>query len=198
MRIEVVGEGTISQQARTYAEYRVFAALTQFSEADKVRTRSRPAAPSEARERLRGDRLHRDGRAEGIGLLSDPQQRAPTHMPQSTARSNASEPTRRPEWWTASLFEACPCHALLRCALRVALLPMVRGAGRSSGLKRTKDVRSDSVSNRRSRSKENRHHTSSSGRSPSPTSSSAQRKCRFRQSRSLWTDLAAIVRDATC
>jgi hypothetical protein len=36
MRIEVVGEGTISQQARTYAEYRVFAALTQFSEADKI------------------------------------------------------------------------------------------------------------------------------------------------------------------
>jgi ribosome-associated translation inhibitor RaiA len=36
MRIEVVGEGTISQQARTYAEYRVFAALTQFSDADKV------------------------------------------------------------------------------------------------------------------------------------------------------------------
>ena len=72
MRIEVVGDGTISQQARTYAEYRVFAALTQFSEADKVRTRSRPAAPSEARERLRGHRLHRDGRAGGIGLLSDP------------------------------------------------------------------------------------------------------------------------------
>ena len=37
MRIEVVGEDTISQQARTYAEYRVFAALTQFSDADKVR-----------------------------------------------------------------------------------------------------------------------------------------------------------------
>ena len=36
MRIEVVGEGTISQQARTYAEYRVFAALTRFSEADKI------------------------------------------------------------------------------------------------------------------------------------------------------------------
>ena len=36
MRIEVVGEGTISQQARTYAEYRVFAALTQFSDVDKV------------------------------------------------------------------------------------------------------------------------------------------------------------------
>jgi len=34
MRIEVVGDDTISQQARTYAEYRVFAALTQFS--DKV------------------------------------------------------------------------------------------------------------------------------------------------------------------
>ena len=37
MRIEVKGEGTISRQARTYAEYRVFAALTQFSEADQVR-----------------------------------------------------------------------------------------------------------------------------------------------------------------
>ena len=36
MQIEVIGEGTISQQARTYAEFRVFAALTQFSEADKV------------------------------------------------------------------------------------------------------------------------------------------------------------------
>jgi hypothetical protein len=36
MRIEVVGEGAISQQARTYAEYRVFAALTQFSDADQV------------------------------------------------------------------------------------------------------------------------------------------------------------------
>ena len=34
MRIEVVGDETISQQARTYAEYRVFAALTPFS--DKV------------------------------------------------------------------------------------------------------------------------------------------------------------------
>jgi len=37
MRIEVVGDATISQQARTYAEYRLFAALTQFSEADTVR-----------------------------------------------------------------------------------------------------------------------------------------------------------------
>ena len=36
MRIEVIGEGKISQQARTYAEYRMFAALTQSSEADKV------------------------------------------------------------------------------------------------------------------------------------------------------------------
>jgi hypothetical protein len=37
MRIQVVGGRTISQQARTYAEYRVFAALTQGTEADKVR-----------------------------------------------------------------------------------------------------------------------------------------------------------------
>ena len=37
MRIEVVGEGTISRQARTYAEYRVFAALTHCTDADKVR-----------------------------------------------------------------------------------------------------------------------------------------------------------------
>ena len=48
MRIEVIGEGTISQQARTYAEYRVFAALTQFSDADKVervRVLLRPVKP---------------------------------------------------------------------------------------------------------------------------------------------------------
>ena len=37
MRIEVVGADTISQQARTYAEYRVFAALTRFVHAEKVR-----------------------------------------------------------------------------------------------------------------------------------------------------------------
>ena len=37
MRIEVVGVDTINQQARTYAEYRVFAALTQFADAEKVR-----------------------------------------------------------------------------------------------------------------------------------------------------------------
>jgi ribosome-associated translation inhibitor RaiA len=37
MRIEVVGGDTINQQARTYAEYRVFAALTQFPDAEKVR-----------------------------------------------------------------------------------------------------------------------------------------------------------------
>ena len=36
MRIEVVGADTISQQARTYAEYRVFAALTQFADAKEV------------------------------------------------------------------------------------------------------------------------------------------------------------------
>ena len=37
MRIEVVGDRAISQQARTYAEYRLFAALTQLSETDKIR-----------------------------------------------------------------------------------------------------------------------------------------------------------------
>jgi ribosome-associated translation inhibitor RaiA len=37
MRIEVVGADTITQQARTYAEYRVFAALTQCVDAEKVR-----------------------------------------------------------------------------------------------------------------------------------------------------------------
>jgi hypothetical protein len=53
MRIEVAGEGAISQQARTYAEYRVFAALTQFSDADKVervRVLLRSAKPGDGRE----------------------------------------------------------------------------------------------------------------------------------------------------
>ena len=37
MRIEVVEGATISQQARTYAEYRVFAALTQVADAERAR-----------------------------------------------------------------------------------------------------------------------------------------------------------------
>jgi hypothetical protein len=37
MRIEVVGGDAISQQARAYAEYRVFAALTQFADAETIR-----------------------------------------------------------------------------------------------------------------------------------------------------------------
>lgn len=37
MRIEVIAEDAVNPQARTYAEYRVFAALTQFADADKVR-----------------------------------------------------------------------------------------------------------------------------------------------------------------
>ena len=37
MRIHVLGEDAISPQARTYAEYRVFAALTQLAEREQVR-----------------------------------------------------------------------------------------------------------------------------------------------------------------
>ena len=40
MRIQVLGDDTISQQARTYAEYRVFAALTPLAGADQVRDAS--------------------------------------------------------------------------------------------------------------------------------------------------------------
>jgi ribosome-associated translation inhibitor RaiA len=40
MRIEVLAEGTISAQARTYAEYRLFAALTQLVDTSRV-TRAR-------------------------------------------------------------------------------------------------------------------------------------------------------------
>ena len=37
MRIEVLGEGTISAQARTYAEYRLFAALSQIVDTNRVK-----------------------------------------------------------------------------------------------------------------------------------------------------------------
>ena len=37
MRIEVLGEHSISQQARTYAEYRLFAVLTQVFDIGRVR-----------------------------------------------------------------------------------------------------------------------------------------------------------------
>lgn len=40
MRIQVLADETIGQQARTYAEYRVFAALTQLAGADHVRDAS--------------------------------------------------------------------------------------------------------------------------------------------------------------
>lgn len=36
MRIQVLGDDTISRQARTYAEYRVFAALTQRAGAERL------------------------------------------------------------------------------------------------------------------------------------------------------------------
>jgi ribosome-associated translation inhibitor RaiA len=36
MRIEVLADDTISQQARTYAEYRIFAALTQIAGAGQI------------------------------------------------------------------------------------------------------------------------------------------------------------------
>jgi ribosome-associated translation inhibitor RaiA len=37
MHIEVLGDDSISQQARTYAEYRVFAALSRLVDTDRVR-----------------------------------------------------------------------------------------------------------------------------------------------------------------
>ena len=37
MRIEVLGEKTISAQARTYAEYRLFAVLSQVVDTNRVR-----------------------------------------------------------------------------------------------------------------------------------------------------------------
>jgi ribosome-associated translation inhibitor RaiA len=53
MRIYVLGDETISSQARTYAEYRVFAALTQLAGAEQVRNARvvlRRANPSGADE----------------------------------------------------------------------------------------------------------------------------------------------------
>jgi ribosome-associated translation inhibitor RaiA len=49
VRVEVVGDDTICSQARAYAEYRVFAALTQITEARKVR-RARVVLRSVGRE----------------------------------------------------------------------------------------------------------------------------------------------------
>ena len=53
MRIEVVGGDTISQQARTYAEYRVFAALTRFV-TEKVRRARVVLRPADRRRRCDG------------------------------------------------------------------------------------------------------------------------------------------------
>ena len=40
MRIEVIGDDSISRQARTYAEYRLFTALSQVVDASRVRSAS--------------------------------------------------------------------------------------------------------------------------------------------------------------
>jgi ribosome-associated translation inhibitor RaiA len=58
MHIEVLGDDTISHQARTYAEYRVFAALTQLAGAQQVR---------DARVVLR--RASRSGDAESVTCM---------------------------------------------------------------------------------------------------------------------------------
>ena len=94
MRIEVVGDGKISQQAQTYAEYRVFAALTQFSQADtvrRVRVLLRPVKLGNGCEEIACTVTVAGEGADSYRI----QPQAPTHMPQSIARSSASEPTRR-------------------------------------------------------------------------------------------------------
>jgi ribosome-associated translation inhibitor RaiA len=40
MRIEIIGDDSISRQARTYAEYRLFAALSQVVDTRRVRSAS--------------------------------------------------------------------------------------------------------------------------------------------------------------
>ena len=40
MRIEIVGDDSISRQARIYAEYRLFAAVSQTTDTSRVRTAS--------------------------------------------------------------------------------------------------------------------------------------------------------------
>lgn len=40
MRIQIVGDGSVSRQARTYAEYRLFAALSQVVDTRRVRSAS--------------------------------------------------------------------------------------------------------------------------------------------------------------
>ena len=55
MRIQVLGDDTISRQARTYAEYRVFAALTQGAGAERLQ---------DARVVLR----RANGRGDGAGV----------------------------------------------------------------------------------------------------------------------------------
>lgn len=40
MRIDIVGDDSISRQARTYAEYRLFAALSQVVDTSRVRSAS--------------------------------------------------------------------------------------------------------------------------------------------------------------
>ena len=56
MRIEIVGADSISRQARTYAEYRLFAALSQVIDTSRVRSASLVLRRAESQRRCDGVR----------------------------------------------------------------------------------------------------------------------------------------------
>ena len=71
MRVEVIGDDAISHQARTYAEYRVFAALTQSTDTEKVRRVRVQLRPLVSARGSGGNRLHSDGRVGWSRFSSD-------------------------------------------------------------------------------------------------------------------------------
>ena len=110
MRIEVVGADTISQQARTYAEYRVFAALTRVRGCRESPGGSRRAALSGPWSRLRQHRLQRDGCIGGSRLHSDTSNRSP-RLRSDQPRGRAYKNPRQRRDWSQTPF---PCEAYRR------------------------------------------------------------------------------------
>jgi hypothetical protein len=62
MRIEIVGDDSMSAQARTYAEYRLFAALSQVVDTNQVRSASLVLRRAKVQTILRWRSVHRRGR----------------------------------------------------------------------------------------------------------------------------------------
>ena len=165
MRIEVVGGPRPTNRLANYAKYRVFAALTQFADAEK-RRRARVVL----RPVNRGRGCDSIACTVTVALEGADSFRIRTTGPHAYAAINRAveriNPRRRQDRsHTPSSSEACQRRnqCVLHRALCVGVLRMVRGPDEiGQGLKRAEHVKNRPAPTNRGRSQGDRHRASSS------------------------------------